>query len=945
MNKKKKDLNTKVVLVNLRQGIDKIVPLNDPGTKYVYEIQIESKKYVIKGFKLDFSKANIDNFLKQIKALSYIFQEYNFCIYMNDNSIHFPKPYGFDIAENPPGSGNFFIEQLYDFAGESLKDLKPIKKIKQAYICMKQTVEAIYQMHKHGVLHLDLKPGKILFDKKNKKIAIIDMGSSHQTAGKSAYDETEGLSKVQELTLAYSPPEVIQENYGIRDGQALVPGKVDVYCIGMTFYDLLVCPTNEDLSNDVNSFKLKKSEKYNEYLKRIAAQLEDLDASETKDIEYKKTIKEAIMKCLSYEPSQRPEMIELYKAFKCDEGGKEKEIVKVVETREEDKQATKKIEELKLKEKELKELEELLKAKEKEIKEREDSLKRKEKNATDREDNIRLNERNMSEREDAIKAKDKQLREREETLTGREKILNEREKDIAKKAEKAKQNDSNVSKDELKERDNVIKQKEQLITELTAELRKIKDKSSQDESKANSLTNQLQQKENSIKELELKLKKAIDQPKPKAPEEKKEPAPSSAGNRKLEVKAASRLIEQLYYRKMLGESEETIKKMKTEDEAKSKKLLDIDKSFANKAAEEAASRNLEIKNKSLSEESENKKKELQSIEEAIQKNKGLIKQQEETIEKNKSIVKQQEVKGEKKTIPEAEVKKTEEETEPKILSIDNKTTEAMRNDFIKAIKDLDKVNRDDTPLDESLQNIVKLFDEKYNKYWNIVAMPESHHILQKPALKKSIECYYNKMVYLLFRIESNAEKYNKDKIKVLSDKCNLATKFDLGVLVAEASKKYQDNLKARASHIQDQMGDKYKCLWNVLICKHSCFTPSATQMTAVIKYHGLEFIISKVYAFTEEGREELEYVQKDEGVPEEVKELFKKSLVNSCKGSANNHEKCEIIKKDLEGSFKGEWAVGIFKDGSYSFKYYNKNYIHMKYLGLQFVGWQSKIIE
>ena len=94
---------------------------------------------------------------------------------------------------------------------------------------IRQIAEALSYMHKHKVLHLDLKPGNIMLS--NGNAVLIDFGLSKQ------YDESgnpESSTNVGAGTPGYAPIE--QANY--RDSKDF-PVTMDIYALGGTMYKML----------------------------------------------------------------------------------------------------------------------------------------------------------------------------------------------------------------------------------------------------------------------------------------------------------------------------------------------------------------------------------------------------------------------------------------------------------------------------------------------------------------------------------------------------------------------------------------------------------------------------------------------------------------------------------------------------------------------------------
>eukprot|EP00931_Biecheleriopsis_adriatica_P115379 TRINITY_DN91180_c0_g1_i1.p1 TRINITY_DN91180_c0_g1~~TRINITY_DN91180_c0_g1_i1.p1 ORF type:complete len:421 (-),score=99.99 TRINITY_DN91180_c0_g1_i1:114-1304(-) len=92
-------------------------------------------------------------------------------------------------------------------------------------LIFKQCVQGLDYMHRHGLMHCDIKEENIMFKTKNyanPQVAIIDFGLSQN----SAYDEQSGSG-----TPGYIPPETIEDDVWYPRG--------DVFSMGVVFFQLL----------------------------------------------------------------------------------------------------------------------------------------------------------------------------------------------------------------------------------------------------------------------------------------------------------------------------------------------------------------------------------------------------------------------------------------------------------------------------------------------------------------------------------------------------------------------------------------------------------------------------------------------------------------------------------------------------------------------------------
>lgn len=116
----------------------------------------------------------------------------------------------------------------------------------EAVRILKQLIAAFAEMHKHNVLHRDLKCENIF--KHNEKYKVGDFGFAKTIAN--LYDIDAGTTLGTLTTMA---PEVMNRNkYGI---------KVDLWSIGIVFYEMLYGqPPYRGLTAQSMSFAIKSKE-------------------------------------------------------------------------------------------------------------------------------------------------------------------------------------------------------------------------------------------------------------------------------------------------------------------------------------------------------------------------------------------------------------------------------------------------------------------------------------------------------------------------------------------------------------------------------------------------------------------------------------------------------------------------------------------------------------
>lgn len=104
---------------------------------------------------------------------------------------------------------------------------------------LNQMIDALREIHRHKIWHLDLKPSNILMDR-NGNVVLIDFGASKQM-GTGGYTTTTGSMC---YTPGYAPLEQVDQNI-MRIGPW-----TDIYALGATLYYLLTGnkpPTNSEL--------------------------------------------------------------------------------------------------------------------------------------------------------------------------------------------------------------------------------------------------------------------------------------------------------------------------------------------------------------------------------------------------------------------------------------------------------------------------------------------------------------------------------------------------------------------------------------------------------------------------------------------------------------------------------------------------------------------------
>lgn len=211
-----------------------------------------------------------------------------------------------DMKEIEFGENNSMIriELLTEYGGESARVLLEEKEIKKPVEMGYQLLQILVEMEESGIAHFDIKPHNIVWNEITSQLKLIDFGTSmtfYLNPETIKHPLEENTHLICGFTRMYAPPELIKSKDN-DIAKTIIPHKVDIFCFGLTFAELLFYKHKTQLTD---SYPLDQKE-YNEYL-------DDL-----KNVLYK--LKEGIwaeliVECLSYYQSKRPNAKELIEKF------------------------------------------------------------------------------------------------------------------------------------------------------------------------------------------------------------------------------------------------------------------------------------------------------------------------------------------------------------------------------------------------------------------------------------------------------------------------------------------------------------------------------------------------------------------------------------------------------------------------------------------------------
>lgn len=233
----------------------------------------------------------------------------------NANIIHVADYF----VEN--GTAYYVMDYVY---GKPLSQVMEEKTFSEAELTsiLKQLLEGLGIVHRHGITHLDIKPDNILIDHQHGTPVLIDFGASRNTVADSA-------DNLVFVTPDYAPPEQMS-----RDGVGKMGPYSDIYALGSCVYRLL--------TGDIYNADAK--EKATTYIRETTGQNDAPFNSLTYDCllgvvapvlknnmhrimglkEYSEDFRKALCKALQPEISQRFQRVEEW--LDCLDAAKQKQV-------------------------------------------------------------------------------------------------------------------------------------------------------------------------------------------------------------------------------------------------------------------------------------------------------------------------------------------------------------------------------------------------------------------------------------------------------------------------------------------------------------------------------------------------------------------------------------------------------------------------------------------
>lgn len=251
--------------------------------KKIYRLHLDSSTFIFKTIR--YQETNNES-LNRAKA------EYSSAMECPTLCMNIAKAIDYCECKNA-GTKKCVIEILYEYGSSTILSatLTPVGILSS----MLNVADAMIILHKSNVFHSDLRPGTILFEAN--EVKIIDFGISITFDSRMRHIRN-GLREKKGLrySYAYYPPEAV----GLRDYE---PGKVDVYCWGMSLYQLVTRKSERELEEETRLFRLSE-DKYDQFLelvRKVKVEKEPLN----------KLLVEVLLLTLDWDCRKRPDFAEL----------------------------------------------------------------------------------------------------------------------------------------------------------------------------------------------------------------------------------------------------------------------------------------------------------------------------------------------------------------------------------------------------------------------------------------------------------------------------------------------------------------------------------------------------------------------------------------------------------------------------------------------------------
>ena len=159
-------------------------------------------------------------------------------------------------CEEHPSKGHLYIISKFvhgtnidKFIENNLKSQPVETRWRKVCNMMFPVMDALEYIHSYDVVHLDIKPSNIMVENGN-NVRLMDLGISN-TAGELMHDASKGFIG----TPKYAAP----EQFGTRFSSDNVNPTTDIYCLGITIYELITGKNPYRANNLVEGAELRRN--------------------------------------------------------------------------------------------------------------------------------------------------------------------------------------------------------------------------------------------------------------------------------------------------------------------------------------------------------------------------------------------------------------------------------------------------------------------------------------------------------------------------------------------------------------------------------------------------------------------------------------------------------------------------------------------------------------
>ncbi len=221
-----------------------------------------------------------------------------------NGNTHIILPFGTQEAED---NTDIIIDTFFGYRVVSLSSRISEVKADEIMHIARKTLKPLALLERKHTFHSDIKPSNILVNTQG-EYAIIYFEPSKRPMNKQ-FDKAKITldGEVIGLDQIYAPPEAFSEYDASLRVRML--NKIDVYCWGMTLYELITKKTPDKLKSEARKYKYGRTEpEYEKFLKKIKRLSLPGDRSGI----LSKIINAVLYKVLAFNPEDRPSFAELY---------------------------------------------------------------------------------------------------------------------------------------------------------------------------------------------------------------------------------------------------------------------------------------------------------------------------------------------------------------------------------------------------------------------------------------------------------------------------------------------------------------------------------------------------------------------------------------------------------------------------------------------------------